>query len=98
MALRFSGRLNVIQVIPSLSVSTRTQVYSFFLGIGGSPKTFKVESELFLHGPIERRCRGGKCDRNNRAAHEYNFFSPLAMNGGRFSSLAMFKRNSFSSA
>ncbi len=34
MALRFSGRLNVIQVIPSSSVSTSTQVYSFFLAIG----------------------------------------------------------------
>src|SRR3990172_4348176 len=33
IALRFSGRLNVIQVIPSSSVSTRTQLYSFFLAI-----------------------------------------------------------------
>src|SRR5882724_6204563 len=34
IALRFSGRLNVIHVIPSSSVSTSTQVYSFFLAIG----------------------------------------------------------------
>src|SRR5262245_19448242 len=46
MALRFSGRLNVIQVIPSWSVSIRTQVYSFFLAKGFSLK-IKVESEFF---------------------------------------------------
>ena len=37
IALRFSGRLKVIQVIPSSSVSTSTHVYSFFVTIDGTP-------------------------------------------------------------
>jgi hypothetical protein len=60
MALRFSGRLNVIQVIPSLSVSTSTQVYSFFLTIGALLQKlvyqdFSIRVGKINRGLIERR-------------------------------------------